>query len=160
VKLSPLDIQHQEFGGALSGYSKKQVRKFLAEAADALEDLVRENQRLRHELAKRDERIEALQAGDLDLKHAVVAAERIGNELKQNAQREAELIVRDAENLREKVIREADLKVKQARAEISHLEREHRLFREQFRAMLVAYERSLDTLPGPKSADAAVVVED
>ncbi|CAN5471643.1 DivIVA domain-containing protein [soil metagenome] len=147
MKLSPLDVQHQEFDGALSGYSKKQVRDFLAKAADALEEVIREKKALREEIFRRDERIEALQAGELELKHAVVAAERIGNELKQNARREAELIIQAAEQQKNQVIQGTEAKLKQTRADLARLEREAQLFREQFRSMLKAYERSLESVP-------------
>lgn len=163
MKLSPLDIQHQEFDGALSGYSKRQVRDFLAKAADVLEEVIRENKVLREELVRRDERIEALQTGELELKHAVVAAERIGNELKQNARREAELIVQSAEQQKQGIIRDTENRVKQARSDLGRLEREAHLFREQFRSMLKAYERSLDSIPSlqrPVEALEAETVED
>lgn len=150
MKLSPLDIQHQEFDTSLSGYNRKQVRDFLARAADQLEDSLRENQSLREEIKKREERIEELQLAELELKRAVVAAERIGNEIKESAKREAGLIVREAEERRTTLLHGAEERLRQATAEISRLEREQRLFREQFRGMLRAYERSLDSLPMAK----------
>jgi cell division initiation protein len=161
MKLSPLDVQHQEFDGALSGYSRRQVRDFLAKVADSLEELIRENKALRDELLRAEERIEALQVGELELKHAVVAAERIGNELKQNARREAELILEGAEAQRGKIIRDAESRVKDARGEIIRLEREARMFKEQFRSMLKAYENSLASMPdGPVDEAPAQAVED
>ncbi len=159
MKLSPLDIQHQEFDGALSGYSRRQVRDFLAKVADALEELIRENRELQGELARATERVEALQVGELELKHAVVAAERIGNELKQNARREAELIIRDAEAQRSKIIGDTEAKLKDARGELVKLEREVRMFKEQFRSMLKAYERSLESIPESRLPDEAEAVE-
>jgi cell division initiation protein len=154
MKLSPLDIQHQEFAAALSGYSKRQVRDFLARAADSLEALIRENQQLREELAKRDKKIEELSVAEAELKRAVIAAERIGNEMKQNAKREAELIVQEAEMVKTKIIREAEARLKQTGVEVARLERQSQLFREQFRGLLKAYERSLDSLPEKTPASA------
>lgn len=154
MKLSPLDIQHQEFAAALNGYSKRQVRDFLTRAADSLEVLIRENQQLREELAKRDKKIEELSVAEAELKRAVIAAERIGNEMKQNAKREAELIIQEAEMVKTKIIREAEARLKQNGTEIARLERQSQLFREQFRGLLKAYERSLDHLPEKTPASA------
>ncbi|MEJ2667812.1 MAG: hypothetical protein P8Z81_12065, partial [Deinococcales bacterium] len=39
-----------------------------------------------------------------------------------------------------------------ARAELSRVEREYALFREQFRGMLEAYARSLESQPHPREA--------
>jgi cell division initiation protein len=144
MKLSSLDVQHQEFGTTVGGYQRKQVREFLKSVADAFDEALRENQQLRDEVASRDKRIEALQADELELKQAVVAAERIGNELKQNARKEAELILRQAENAKAQAERDAEARLKQVGAELHRLERESQLFKEQFRGLLRAYERSLE----------------
>lgn len=149
MKLSPLDIEHQDFDGALSGFSKRQVRDFLAQVAAAFEDTLRDNQALREELAKRDELIEQLKMAEAELKRAVIAAERIGNELKANAKREAELIIEEARAAQERMLRDAEARLREINSEISRLEKESQLFREQFRGLLRAYERSLENLPKP-----------
>ncbi len=160
MKLSPLDIQHMEFGGAVSGYQKKQVRDFLERVAAEREELLREQQELREELQKKEQRIEELQVAEVELKRAVIAAERIGNELKQNAKREAELMIKEAEQLKENIIRDAETRIREARTELSRLERQQRMFREQLRGMLRAFERSLDDVtqltPPPRGPNAPV----
>ncbi len=145
--ITPNDIENQEFDGAISGYSKKQVREFLDRVAQVLTDEVRTNRQLKDELHKRDRTIEQLQVGEAELKRAVIAAERVGNDMKKNAKREAELIVQEAKNRRMELLRDAELRLKQLRSELGRLERENQLFREQFRGMLRAYEVSLDDLP-------------
>ncbi len=152
MKLSPLDIQHQEFDSAVSGYKKKQVREFLERVADTFEDLLRDNQNLRDELSEQREKNEELQVGELELRRAVVSAERIGNEMKERAQKEATLIVQEAKTERGTILQDAEAQLKEARAELRRTEREHGLFREQFRGMLRAYERSLDNQPEPSGA--------
>ena len=149
MKLSPLDIQHQEFDTAMSGYKKKQVREFLERVADAFEDLLRDNQDLQNELEGQSERIEELQVGELELRRAVVSAERIGNELKEQAQREAELTIQEGRAKRDDLLRDAETQLQNLKAELERTRREHKLFREQFRGMLRAYERSIDAQPEP-----------
>lgn len=158
MKLSPLDIQHQDFDTAMGGFNRKQVRDFLTQVADQLEQAIRDNQQLREELSRNRHQIEELQVGEVELKRAVISAERIANEIKQNATRESELIIQKAQATREQIIRDAESKIKDARAELSSLERESRLFREQFRGLLHAYERSLDKVPEKKAA--SVLLED
>lgn len=147
MKYSPLDIQHMEFSSGLNGYTKNQVRNFLGKVAEQTEDLLREQQRLNDELYKRDRRVEELQSAELELKRAVIAAERIGNEMKQNAKREAQLLLKEAETSRDAMVREAQTRVKELNQDLTRLERERDLFREQFRGMLQAFERSLDHIP-------------
>jgi len=141
---SPLDIEHKDFGRSLFGYDRQQVKDFLKRVADHTEDLVRQNKRLTNELDNKGTLIEELQTGELELKRTVVAAERIGNEMKNNAEREAHLILKEAEQQKEMVLREVKMRHKELTSEISRLERERDLFREQFRGMLRAFERGLD----------------
>ena len=159
MRLSPLDVEHQNFDGALSGYNKRQVREFLARAGEALDDALSENKRLRDEMARQEEKIGTLQLAEAEMKRAVIAAERIGNELKLNAKREAEIIVQEAEAAKSRLIREAEDKVGWAETDLERLKREKKLFREQFRGLLNAYERSLDTLGAEERTDADVKVE-
>ena len=154
MKLSPLDIQHHEFSSAMRGYDKAQVRDFLDGAAEALETTLRENQTLKAELGKRDELIAELRSGESELRRAVVSAERLGSELKARAQDDAERVLRDARNERAVILRDAERELRDLKAEAARTEREHRLFREQFRGMLRAYERSLDSVPEARGLEA------
>ena len=154
MKLSPLDIQHHEFSSAMRGYDKVQVRDFLDGAAEALETTLRENQTLKAELGKRDELIAELRSGESELRRAVVSAERLGSELKARAQDDAERVLQDARNERAVILRDAERELRELKAEAARTEREHRLFREQFRGMLRAYERSLDSVPEARGLEA------
>ncbi len=147
TKHSPLDIQHMEFTTAFNGYNRRQVRDFLTVLSDQTEEMQRETQRLKDELARKEKRIQDLQSAELELKRAVIAAERIGSEMKQNAKRESEIILREANSEKSNIVKDAETRLKEARYEISRLEREQMLFREQFRGMLHAFERTLDKVP-------------
>ncbi len=169
MALSPLDIQHMEFPNALNGYPKRQVREFLERVSAELEGVLKENQSLRDEMKRRDTQISELQGSEAELKRVVIAAERIANEIRDNAKREAELTVQDAtqqrdkllsdatvrserllneaEQKRDNILSEAENRIREARAELLRLEREQRLFREQFRALLQAFARNLDSGP-------------
>ncbi len=96
MKLSPIDIKHQDFKQALNGYNKTQVSDFLSRVAEMLEQKIEEIKNLRIELAERDQKIKDLEVSELELKKAAILAERIGNEAKAQAEREAELILREA----------------------------------------------------------------
>ncbi|MER3603036.1 MAG: cell division protein DivIVA, partial [Thermus sp.] len=96
MDLTPLDVRYQEFPRAFRGYKVKEVRAYLARLAEAMEALLEENQRLRDALKEKEEALARLKEAEGELKRAVVAAERIGRELKAQAEREAELILKEA----------------------------------------------------------------
>lgn len=133
MRLSPLDIQHMEFERGLSGYRKAQVRAFLERVAAEREELLKELQNARDQAAEQQRRIETLEAAEADLRQAVIAAERVGTQMKDNARYEARLLVEEARAQRHSVD-----------ADIGRLRALRDDFRERFRAMLAAYERSLD----------------
>ena len=159
MKLSPMDIQHMEFDTGFSGYSKRQVRECLVKLAEQTEELLRNQQKLLGEIEQRDRKIDELREAETELKRAVIAAERIGHEMKQNAKREAELTLREAEQRKEIILRETKLRHKELNSDLVRLEKELDLFREQFRGMLRAFERSLDSSPQPRRTGQPVLAK-
>lgn len=148
MRLSPLDIEHMEFPRGAGGYQRRHVRDFLERVSSEVEDLLREMQKMQSELDVARARIGELQTAEAELQRAVLAAERIGNEIKESARREAKLILDEAEQQRERRVSSLDSEVEQARADLERLERDRNLFREQFRGLLAAYQRSLEATDG------------
>jgi len=149
MRLSPLDIQHMEFQRTASGYHRRQVQEFLERVALEREELLREKQALADELERKEEQVAELQAAEAELQRAIIAAERIGNEIKENAKKEAQLVLQEADRLKQERLDGTETRLRDARAELVRVEREYTLFREQFRGMLQAYARSLESHPRP-----------
>jgi cell division initiation protein len=133
-----------EFERGLSGYRKAQVRAFLERVAAEREELLKELQNARDQAAEQQRRIETLEAAEADLRQAVIAAERVGTQMKDNARYEARLLVEEARAQRLSVD-----------ADIGRLRALRDDFRERFRAMLAAYERSLDATSAVLDGDAS-----
>jgi len=144
MRLSPLDIEHMEFPRSAAGYHRGHVREFLQRVAADAEEMLREMQTLRAKLEESERRVEELQTAEAELQRAVIAAERIGNLRKENARREAQLVLQEAERLRERRLADVEGSIHRARLELDRLERDRNLFREQFRGLLEAYLRSLE----------------
>ncbi len=152
-RLSPIDIQHAEFSRRLGGYDRREVRAFLERLSLEVEESLREVQQLRQELDEMDDEVARLRDAEADLQRAVIAAERIASELKENAKREAQLMLQEADRQRRERLFGIEEGMHQARADLSRMERERSLFREQFRGMLQGYLRSLDA-PEPAATKA------
>lgn len=157
MRLSPLEIEHMEFPRGAGGYQRKHVRDFLERVAEEVADLLRDVQGLQSELDAAKQQVSDLQAKEAELQRAVIAAERIANEIKENAKREAKLILDEAERLRERRVSDLDNEVSQTRAELDRLLRERGLFREQFRGLLQAYMRSLEAIEASTAVEAKPV---
>ncbi len=144
MKFTPLDIRHAEFTSGLSGYNKKEVREFLAQIADDAEEYERQLRGLQDKIAQLEEKINELREGEETLRRAVVSAEKIGNEMRVNAEREAQLILKEADAAKEKLLREALQKARDVRLDIEKARSEKAMFFSQFRALLTTYLDSIE----------------
>jgi cell division initiation protein len=107
VALTPVEIRHIRLARGLRGYKRSVTDELLAEITTSFEDVWRE----RADLADRVEQLET-ELGryrDLEglLRATLVTAERAATELKEHAQHEAELIVREAHASSREITRRA-----------------------------------------------------
>lgn len=98
MRVTPLDIIQKQFSGARGrgGYEPDEVREFLDHIRESMEELLRENQRLREELIRREGEVAELRGGESDLKSTLLLAKRLAEDLKDGARREADVIVGEA----------------------------------------------------------------
>ena len=147
MKITPLDIRRKEFKRSVRGYLDADVDLFLDGVADELERLSKENAWLQ-------DRVEALEqqaAGHTHIREALektlVAAQLQSEEIRSNAEKEGESILRDAEAKAKAMV--ADLysqtqKVQQTLIQLKLLEED---FRFKFRALLEGYVKLLEDSP-------------
>lgn len=114
--LSPLDISHQQFGGRLGGYDRSGVRAFLGRVADHLEALLHERQALQERVGTLERDLETRRQSEDEIRRAVVAAERIGHDLRENATRQCELMVEQAQMQCDALLREAQARATELEA--------------------------------------------
>jgi cell division initiation protein len=128
-------------GTGLFGYKRAATDHLLAEIAASFEDVWRE----RADLADKVEQLEAdiVRYRELEalLRTTLVSAERASAELKDQARREAELILSEAHT-------EARAVQRRALAENERLVAETRRLKERLRAALGVFEEAEDTLHG------------
>jgi DivIVA domain-containing protein len=155
VKLSPLDIRHMEFERGPMGFKTRQVGDFLERVALEVESLLSDLQAMRRQVDAQKSEIEALRETEAELKRAVVSAERVGNQIVEQARKEADLILRTARHDRLELLRAADHDLEAARAEVVRLEHAQALVREQLRGQLTAFLAALDTKPRRRARNAA-----
>ncbi|MFD1730050.1 DivIVA domain-containing protein [Deinococcus malanensis] len=84
------------------------MRAFLTQIADQLEDMLQTQHTQSEYLQELERQIEEQRQAEDEIRRAVVAAERIGHELRENAVRESDLLVAQATTQRESLLREAE----------------------------------------------------
>ena len=97
MRVTPLDIIKKEFSPARrGGFDSSEVQDFLEEVRETLDGLLKENQRLRDIVARRDAEISQLKGEEASIKDTLILARRLTEDLERNARREADLIIGDA----------------------------------------------------------------
>ena len=97
MKITPLDIQQMVFQVKLRGYDRDEVNRFLEEVAQTVESLNRDNAGLRERIVSLEQQVAELKRTELTLSNTLVSAQSLADDVKRSAQRDAELIVKEAE---------------------------------------------------------------
>ncbi len=108
MKFSPLDVRHQEFPSRFGGYERVSVREFLHELSDHLENLLRNQQTQKEYIAQLERELEEKKQAQEEIGRAVQMAERVGHEMKENAARESDLMIAQANMHRENIVRDTE----------------------------------------------------
>ena len=117
MKVTPLDLRQQRFNTVMRGFDRAEVTAFLAEAAEEYENALRENDRLKQEGAKLEAVLKEHRGQEVNLRNTLMTAQKLADDIKDNANSEAARIIRDAEG-------RADLLIQKAQARLEDVQRE------------------------------------
>ena len=160
MKITPLDIQQMVFRTKLRGYDREEVNRFLEELAQTVETLNRDNALLRERLAMTEQQVSELKRTETTLSNTLVAAQSLADDVKRSANRDAELIVKEAELKAGEVIRQARVELGETQRDLSQLQKQRLLMVERMRATLHTFERMLDVESAEAYQDSGVVPEE
>jgi cell division initiation protein len=121
MKVTPLDLRQQRFKTVMRGYDRGEVQAFLLEAADDYENALRENDRLRQDVAKLDAVLGEHRGQERNLRNTLLTAQKLSDEVKEQAQKEAGLILREAEGQRDLILQKAQGRLEDVQREIEAL---------------------------------------
>ena len=136
--LTPLDVHNQEFRVVLRGYSQNEVDDFLDRVVGDFEALLKQNSDLKEELDELRERVEQYRQLETTLHNALIVAQGTAEEVKENARKEAQLIVREAEDEAARRLRVGEARLRELEEQVAHLHREAQAFRAHVRSQLEA----------------------
>lgn len=121
MKVTPLDLRQQRFQTVLRGYDRGEVNAFLAEASEDYENAVRENERLRQELSKSEAVLDEHRSQEKNLRNTLLSAQKLADDIRENAQQESGRILRDAEGRAELILQKSQSRVEEVQREIDGL---------------------------------------
>ena len=126
MKVTPLDLRQQRFKTVMRGYDRGEVQAFLLEVADDYENALREMDKLRTDVTKLDAVLAEHRGQERNLRNTLLTAQKHADDIREHAQTEAGLIVREAEGQRDLLLQKAQGRLEDIQREIDALRHKRR----------------------------------
>jgi len=146
--LTPLDVRRQEFRRSLRGYEPLGVEDFRMRVADELERVMRDKSVLEERVAALTEQLRVFRERETAMNEALVAAQQLREETRASAEREAQVIVREAEAEGRRQLDEAGRGQGRAQEKMIEIQRQFAGYLAGFRALLERQLAELRSLEG------------
>lgn len=128
MKLTPLDIQQQKFQVQWRGYDKHEVETFLEMVSEDVEALLQECNKLKGEIQKCEAQLVDFRENERAIQQTIMTTQKVSDDLKRNAQREAELIISEAKVAAGRIMNDARAQAEKvvgdSRSEVGRLTKE------------------------------------
>ncbi len=144
MKITPLDIQQQQFKTRFRGFDIREVDSFLEQMADAFESLNRENASLREEIRRLKLESQGYKEREETFKRAMLNSQKVIEQMKENARKSSELIVAEAEVKAEKILNKAHNRLAQLHEDIAELKRQRIQIEVQIGSIIEAHAKLLE----------------
>ena len=146
MKLTPMDINNKEFKRGLRGYNPEEVDEFLDEVVENYEELYKDNSKLREKVTSLTEQIEHYSKIETTIQNTLVLAQNAADQAKSSAEKEAELVVKNANETAQRIVDKAHADVIQINDEYDRVKQEFIKFRAKFRNFINTQLETFDDL--------------
>lgn len=146
MKLTPMDINNKEFKKGLRGYNPDEVDEFLDEIVDSYEELFKENATLKEKINSMNEKVEHYSKIETTIQNTLLLAQNAADQAKKSAQKEAELVISNANEVAKKTLDKAQNAVIEVNEEYEKVKQEFIKFRAKYRNFMNAQLETFDDL--------------
>lgn len=145
MPLSPLDIHNKEFTRGFRGYAEDEVNEFLDQIIKDYEIVLREKKELEEKIKMMSEQMNHYNSLEDTLQKSIVVAQEAAGEVRRNSEKEAKLIVKEAEKNADRIVNDALTKARKVTIEIDELKKQSKVFRNRFKMLVEAQLDLLNT---------------
>ena len=121
MRLTPLDIKKQEFTRSFRGVDAQEVHDFLHELASQWDSILDENRRLEQKVREYDSKLDHYRKIEEALQEALETARDNSHKTIENAQREAQIILKEARGAAEEIRKKSAQDHKRLKHDISKI---------------------------------------
>jgi cell division initiation protein len=158
MRIAPLDLKQQRFRTQLRGFDRTEVVAFLTEAADDYEQALREIDRLRQDLARQETLLAEHREREANLRNTLLTAQRLADEIKESAQAESKLIIREAQGRADLLLQKAQGRLEEVERDINELRLRRRDVEGSLEGSIQALYRALEFIREQDRSDDKVLL--
>ena len=153
LKVTPLDMRQMKLSTSMRGFDKAEVTQLMLEAADGYDQALRENERMRQDLVKLEAALTQYRELDSSLKSTLMSAQKVADDMRENATQEAARIVREAEGKAELLMQRAQSRLEDVQREIDGLKLKRREAEASVEAVVSALHNTLEFIRDQEGRD-------
>jgi len=144
MAISKIDVLNKVFSRSFRGYTCAEVDAFLQDAAETLGALAEAKEGMENRLARLEESLGEHKSREATLRDTLVTTQRMMDDMKANAQKEAQLIIDAANQKAEVMLNQTHQRLAQLHGDISELKKQRTQFEIKLRSILDAHVRMLE----------------
>lgn len=153
MKVTPLDLRQAQFKTKMRGYDPQEVAPFLADAANELEQALREIDRLRQELVRAESAMVEHRDREVSLRNTLLTAQRLADSIKENAETEARAVLRESEARADLILQKAQARLNEVERDISEMKLRRRDVEGSLEASIASLTYALDFMRAQDQAE-------
>ena len=138
------DLEGKKFRKRLMGLDPGDVEAFLLDVTEELRRFKEENANLKKDLQTLESEIKEHRDREKTIRAVLISAQVNAEQIKANAEREAKLVISQAEVKAEQILNEAGNRLTRMEQEISEMRRNRIQFGARMRSLLDAFRQMLD----------------
>lgn len=158
MRVAPLDLRQHRFRTVLRGFDKTEVVALLTEAADDYEHALREVDRLRQDLLRVESLLQEHRDREASLRNTLITAQRLADEMKDAAQTEARLIVREAQGRADLLLQKSQVRLEEVERDIDEMRLRRRDAEGSLEASIQSLYRALEFIRDQDRPDDRVLL--
>jgi cell division initiation protein len=144
MRITPLDVRGHRFAVRMRGYDREEVQSFLNFVSEEFEKVVNEASHLREEASQLKSTLGDLTERERILKETLFTAQKLSEDIKEEAKKEGRLVLREADLRGQKLIEQVQKKVSQMEDSIRGLKMERDVFERKLRSLLEQHLKLLE----------------
>jgi cell division initiation protein len=144
-EITPNEILQKKFSQSLRGLKPDEVNDFLKLVASEFEELLRDNLQLLEKVNQLEEAVDEYRHMESTLKNTLISSQKIGQEIKEEAERKSNILIRESELEAERIVQKAKQRKERLEEETFQLLSQHKRFRAELMALVETHRKMVQS---------------